>query len=232
MILNLTRGWSDSPEIKSDLINDKEETEARLYRTTYAAIQAWYAEEAGEDKVIFDKGRGWNHLSATRKFISPTGLTVVCVRNLADVFASLEKQAGKFPLLSNQPLSKQYNRADAAFSPEGMIGHCVSGVEDMLRVGAGVFFVPYETFVSEPDLLLDRLYKELGLQRFPHDVHNVENTANDVDGLYLNKYPHEGAGKIEPRPSYTDEWVGKDIQQLIADKFDLYNRAFGYGKRF
>ena len=57
---------------------------------------------------------------------------------------------------------------------------------------------------------------------------NLSNKAPDF--MYLNKYPHEGSGKI--RPCNTNEWkdyVSDDLAETINNKFLFYNQFFGYG---
>jgi hypothetical protein len=162
----------------------------------------------------------------------------VCVRDLRSIFASVEKQHAKNPIIdeANNPAElTAYNRADRMFSPNGMLGQQIMGIEDLIRRNLRnqdgkpfVYPVQYETFAQSPQLVLDRIYSVTEEEPFEHDFENVENVATDVDGLYGNKFPHIGAGKVEPS---TDDWkehVPGDIAQLVMSKFQGYNRAFGY----
>ena len=227
--------WTKAPEIKSELINDKEGTEARMVRAARALVEGWYADKGD---VVFDKGRFWNLGAPLLRQLFPDSQMFVCVRDLREVFASIEKQQAKNPMLDeagNPTELTQHNRADRMFSPQGLIGQQVMGIEDLLgrnlRDEAGKPFahpVQFETFVQSPQLILDRIYLALGETPYLHDFDNVVNTATDADALYNNKFPHTGEGKIEPP---VDDWkkhVPPDIAALIMQRFPKYNHAFGY----
>ena len=227
--------WSKTPEIKSELIGNKEATEARMTRSARALIEAWYADEA---PVVFDKGRFWNLGALLLNQLFPDAQMFICVRDLRSIFASVEKQHAKNPLIDEAADASQltaYSRADRMFSPQGLLGQQIMGIEDLLRRNLrnqkGKAFthpVQYETFVQNPQLVIDRIYTLLGEEPYKHDFEHVENTATDVDGLYNNKFPHEGVGKIEPAEDDWQKHVPADIAKLVMQKFAGYNQAFGY----
>jgi sulfotransferase len=237
-VRSLSGLWSRSPEIKSDLIADKEGTEARMVRSARALIEAWYQDTA---EVVFDKGRFWNLGIPLFHQLFPEGHAFVCVRDLRAIFASIEKQHDKNPMLdeAGNPVElTKFNRADRMFGPNGMLGQQIMGIEDLLRRNLRnadgkpfVHPIQYETFVQNPQLVIDRIYTAIGEEPFEHDFENVQNTAGEKEGgdaIYNWKFPHEGEGKIEPRPDDWQEYVPPDIAQLIMQKFVNYNRAFGY----
>jgi sulfotransferase len=211
--------FSQNPEITGMVIRDKEKTEKKLEDSMKAFTDSWYP----EDKHIFDKGRGWSVNSLLLKRLFPGSLIVVCVRDLRAVFASLEKQHMKFPIFDaaqNGAEKTIYSRADTMLSPTGLIGKNVVGVEDILRrAPSNVLVMQYEAFTQNPQLILDKIYSKAGLRYFEHDLNNIENVAEDEDGVYHYKFPHEGSGKIEERNNL--EW--KEI--LSSDLADaIYNR--------
>jgi hypothetical protein len=78
-------------------------------------------------------------------------------------------------------------------------------------------------------MIITGLYESLGEKVFNHDFNNVKNTAEDADGFYLHKYPHQGCGKIEPTDS--DEWkeyLSPDLARTIKGRFQDYCEYFGY----
>jgi len=236
-VRNISGLWSHSPEIKSEMILDKEGTEDRMVRSVRALLEAWYE---GKGEVIFDKGRFWNLGATLLRQLYPNAHMFICVRDLRAVFASIEKQHEKNPMIDeagNPTELTKFNRADRMFSPQGLIGQQIMGIDDLLRRNLRdaqgkpfVHTIQFETFVQNPQLIIDRIYTALGEASFEHDFENVQASAgsNDVDGLYGYKYPHEGTGKIEPPKTDWQEHVPPDIAQLIMTKFVGYNRAFGY----
>jgi sulfotransferase len=158
---------------------------------------------------------------------------LVCVRNLLNVFASVEKQHQKNPLLDEaEDINHKtvYNRADNMFSPTGLIGQPIVGIEDLIRRNlSDVVFIQYETFTRQPQMVIERIYAELNEEPFKHDFDNIKNTAEDADGFYLHKYPHQGCGKVTPTKG--DEWqkyISPDLAQTIKGRFEDYCQFFGY----
>ena len=224
--------WSNSPEVKSDLLHDKDAAEARMLAASRAMVAAWYQDTDAE--VIFDKGRLWNSQSLVLRHLFPEAHMFVCVRDLRDVFASIQKQHSKNPLLDTAENPHQltaYNRADRMFSPEGMIGSQISGVEDLARRQKPyIHLILFETLVKSPKMVLQNIYSVLNEEYFEHDFENVENTATDADSLYLNKFPHDGSGKVEPPKGSWRDHLSEDIADEIMKKFPNYNRAFNYSR--
>lgn len=223
----LSHLWSSSPEIKSDLAHDREGTERRLNRTLKALCEAWYP----ADGTVFDKGRGWAFHALTIKAVYPDAQIIVMVRDLRAVFGSVEKQHQRYPILddASEPLGKTiYARADQMLSPQGLIGGPVNGVMDLIRrQPEGLIVIQYETFVRNPQMIMDRLYAELEEEPFEHDFEDVTNTATDMDALYLNKYPHDGSGKVQPGDGW-EKYISSDLAQQIMGRYPGYNQAFGY----
>ena len=223
-IAGLSNLWSNSAEIKSDLAHDRKATEARLSRSIKSLCENWY----DTDKVVFDKSRAWGFHYLTLQQAFPEAKIIAMVRDLRAVFASIERQHRKNPILDISAGQTLHMRADQMFAPEGMIGGPVMGVLDLIaRQPKGMIVIQYETFVQNPQMIMDRLYAELGEESFKHDFENVENTATDLDALYLNKFPHEGTGKIEPGEDWKDH-VPSGLASQIMQRFPNYNQAFGY----
>lgn len=223
--------WSNSPEIKSDLINDRDRTNERMLRGMRALVEEWYADQG--DKLVFDKGRGWALNALLLKQLYPESRILVTVRDLRAVFGSVEKQHRANPILDHAGTILQkalYTRADQMFSAEGLIGGPIAGVEDLVRRQLpGVMIVQYEALSKNPGFVLDKVYAELGCEPFEHDFNNVEATSTDVDALYLDKFEHRGNGKVEP--AETSDWqkfVSPDLGTTIMQRFPFYNKAFSY----
>lgn len=226
----LSQLWSGSPEIKSELINSPQETDSRITKSTRAMVESWYGKY--EDKAVFDKCRAWNHAPLMFHHLFPDGKIFVCVRDLRSIFASIEKHHGKNPLFEDARSQSEmtvYNRADRMMSPQGLVGQHIEGVEDMLRRSLPfVEFIPFEVLSTNPKLVLEKIYSAMGMDSYEHDFTNVEKSANDIDGLYLNKFPHDGSGAIAPPAGGWQVHVPAEIAGLIMQRFTMYNRSFGY----
>jgi sulfotransferase len=228
--------WSKSPEVKSELINDKEGTTRRMVNSVRALVESWYE---GKGEVIFDKGRFWNLNGTILRQLFPDAKMIICVRDLRTIFASVEKQHEKNPMLDeagNPTEITKYNRAHRMFSPNGLLGQQIMGISDLLHRNLRgpngkpiVYAIQFESFAQNPQMVMDRIYTALGEEPFEHDFENVQKSyPTDVDGLYNDKYPHEGVGKVQPPDDDWQKYVPADIAKLIMAKFPDYNRTFGY----
>lgn len=197
---------SNTPEVKSDLAADREAAEARLVRASRAYLHAWYDDVA---PVVFDKARSWSTSALLLEQLVPDAKMIVLVRDPRAVFASIERQHARFPLLdvAQTPVERTvYDRASKLFAPEGIIGQCIVGVEDLLRRRLpSLVLVHYEHLVAEPEMVLRRIYQEIGEEYYAHDFVNIKNTATDLDVMYFNKFPHDGSGPVEVREDYWRE---------------------------
>jgi hypothetical protein len=221
---------SGQDELRSELVVDRERAEARLVRMLRGMIEGWYADV--DAPVVVDKSRAWNGNALLLQQLYPDAKLVVVVRDLRDVFASIEKQHRKNPSINQLPQGADtlMARANTMFDrAAGMIGAPVCGIEDILRrKPENVELIKYESLVENPGVVLKNLYNGLGEDWFEHDFDNVESKATELDALWLNKFPHDGSGKIEPRQEPWSEWVSQDVAAGIMRQFAQFNGAFGY----
>ena len=223
--------WSGSFEIKGDLARDREATEKRLQNALLGFCLSWHAEHS-DKSAVFDKSRGWAHNLLALRQVFPESKVLVTVRDLRNVFASVEKQHRKFPLLdsANGSIEKTiYSRADNMFSPKGLIGGPIEGVQDIMRRKLDVLFIKFEQFCKFPEQVMREVYQYLGEEYYNHDYTNVVSTATELDALYNYKVPHEGSGEV--KPTDPDEWtkfMSQELGDTIMNRFPLYNNFFGY----
>ena len=222
--------WSISPEVKSDLLHDRQATEKRMVRATRAMVDAWYADTDAE--VVFDKGRLWNNQPLALKQIFPEAHIFACIRNPVDIIASCEKQHAKNPILdtAQNPIQlTQIKRVENLCEPNGIVGQQIDSVQDLSRQRLPfVHVIQFETLVRNPQLVVDGIYTHLGEEMFTHDFENIENTATDADALYLNKFPHEGAGAVVVPEGSWQEYVPPELAGQVRQRFREFNQVFGY----
>ena len=231
LLSSIVHTWSHSLEFKGLLDKEKEKTEERMHNALESFVEEWYRVE-GKD-IIFDKSRGWALNSLMLHKLYPDAKIIIMVRDLRKVFASIEKQHQKNPLLDEaaDPAQKTiYNKADTMMSKEGIVGSPIIGIEDLLRRKTkNTLFIKYENLASEPEKIMKEMYSFMDIPYFNHQFENVINTAIDPDAFYLNKYPHKGEGKVVPGDP--DEWktyLSNDLAETIMNRFSYYNNFFEY----
>lgn len=228
----IIKTWSDAPETRGALVLNESGANTRMHLALKGLCDGWYAKQIKKKKVIFDKSRSWAHQLMALRAIYPESKVLVMVRDLRDVFASVEKQHRRSPLLDQGGAPGErtvWGRADRMFRTDGMIGAPVEGVLDLMRRQLKTTVIRYETFVERPKAVMQKVYQYLEEDGFEHDFDDVQNTAEDLDALYLNKYPHKGDGKVQPGdPEPWQQMFTPDLAGQIMGRFSAYNKAFGY----
>jgi sulfotransferase len=224
--------WSDSPEMKGELHRNAEATRVKLAKALRGFCEGWYHQQLAEGRTIFDKGRGWAANAMLLREVFPDSKIILCVRDLREVFASVERQHQKVPTLdgSENPLAKTvWERQHQLFSPGGLIGQQILSLLDIVRRRLDALHVRYEAFVEQPKKTMLQIYEYLGIDPFEeHDFDDVKNTAMDVDALYLNKFPHKGEGKVQPATGSWKDVFTADVAEAIMQRYPLFNDVFGY----
>ena len=223
---------SHSQEVISCLAHDSDKTTKRLQNMVSAIIDEWYGDLA-DDKIVFDKSRGWPFSSLLLQHLFKNVKMIICVRDLRSIFGSIEKQHRKNPIFDHALTPGQktiLGRADTMMSPDGLIGQPVIGVEDvMARTPENVYILKYEAFTVDPATSIKEIYNFLGIDHFIHNYEDVKSTAEDTDAIYLNKFPHEGSGKVMPTNKLEwKDYVTDDLAKLIQERYPSYNQRFGY----
>ena len=218
------QGVTDTPEIKGMLQRDEAGTDEKTCEMARGMVRALHTGK----EVCFDKNRLWNEHQFTLAQLFPDAKIICCVRDLRAVFGSFEKRWRRNPLMQMPPGRTVRARMQNQFSAEGMIGGALGGVEDLKIVGnRAVLFVWYEQLAQDPRMQVRRIYDHINEEPYEHDFDNVENTAADPDWLYLNKFPHNGSGKVEYREDW-QQFVPPQIAGEIMQTHAAYNQIFGY----
>lgn len=230
IISAMVQRFSNSPEIQGALARDKQVVQDKLAAMIHGCIDAWYSDQ---DKIVFDKSRGWAFNANLLHELYDDIRIIVTVRDLRSVFGSVEKQHRKTSMfdLAGSPVEKTlFARAELFLQPDGMIGQCAIGCQDvMARARDNVFVLNYESFSMDPATKMRELYEFLGLPYFDHQFEDVANVSHEPDALWLQKFPHDGEGKVEPTDrSDWKNYLTPDIGQAIFDRYPKYNSLFGY----
>ena len=226
-VANEVMFMSNSNDYRSMLIQDRERTEARHLARLRAGIEAWC-----EGKTTWEKSRHWALHSPLLRQLYPQSVIVAMVRDPRDIIASIEKQHQKFPAhdeAQGPAMVTLRGRTESLMSADNMVGACILAVEDLLRRDpARCIILDSKTFVADPKRHLEYIYTECGLPLFDHDLDDVKNVSGDVDGLYLNKFPHEGSGKVEDRHEDWRDHIDADLGAAILSAYPFYCEKLGY----
>jgi len=144
--------------------------------------------------------------------------------------ASIQRQHLRFPVLDENAQLTLTDRASDLFSTQGMIGGPLTHIEDQIaRKSDSIVPVIYEKLSRDPERELRKIYAEIGLDFWVgHDFDNVIDRSTDLDALYLNKFPHNGSGKVEPSSSRWQDVIPGELAKQIIDRYPVFSNLFGY----
>lgn len=218
---------STSAEIKSDLAFDRRLTEIKILKSFKAVTETWYQNDS---RKVFDKSRAWQRGHLALKQVYPESKMIVTIRDLREVAGSIEKQHRKYPLFDATGGVTLRDSLEHLFAKDvGLITRCLIGIQDLLDREADCLFVRLEDLLRNPEEMMKRIYCYLLEEPFDHNFIEVENTATDLDALYLFKFPHDGSGEVKD-PGYAwRRWMSEEVGQMIFKNYNWFFKKFGYG---
>ncbi len=223
---------SDDPFFLSQLDVDFDLTYTRLINAYRGFITGWFAET--DRPVVVDKNRGWLRMIETVALLDPQFRMLVCVRDLRQVYGSIEAQHQKTLLLDfpdHMPPHAAYERADALFGKEGVIGGPLKSIEYLLQdappaLRERVGFVAFEALMSDPVETMRLLYRWLDLPPAPFDPQQLTVRPHESDSYYRWKYRHATHPSIRPPAPHA---ISPRIEQEILKNFGWFFEQFYAG---
>lgn len=179
---------------------------ARLLRGLF---ESYYADNPAD--VIFDTNRAWTAKIPELMAIYPDAKFICCVRNVAWVMDSLERQyrgktfenTGLFA--SPAERATVYTRTEALASPNRLVGFAYQALREACwgEFADRVVIVDYDVMVQRPAEVLGLIYDFVGEERFEHDFETVTYDAPAFDEQLGLDGLHRVRPKVEFRPRKT-----------------------------
>lgn len=176
-----------------------------------------------DKEVIFDTGRSWTGQLAAVRALFPESKMVCCVRDVAWIMDSMERQFRKDPFentrLFNDDAERAsvYSRVDALGRQNRMVGSPWAMLKEAYysEEADNLLLVDYELLSSMPQKVMPLVYEFLGEEPFEHDFNNVEFDAPEFDSNLGVEGLHRvsGAVRYEERRSV----LPPDLFQKYSD---------------
>jgi sulfotransferase len=207
--------------------------DAKRQRVLRGVFDSYYADV--DAPVIFDTSRGWCTRLPALAQLFPDARVIACVRDLAWIFDSFERQVRAHPfspsaLFNYSPNGTVYTRVNTLAGAEGQVGYAFDALKEACfgTHSAQLLLVQYETLSSDPGKALAAIYDFLGEPPHAHDFSDVNYNADAFDRRLGLPTLHRvrGAVKAEPRTTV----LPPDLFQRFAnDAFwqDLARRPAG-----
>lgn len=200
-LLSLRRQISDEPFFLSQLDGSFEQGYGRLIGAMRGFLRGW--QNGSSKQIVVDKNRAWLQAVELLLHLEPEAKLIVCLRDLGQIYGSIEAQHQRTPALDfTDQLADldRFSRAGTLFALDKTIGmplNALHAVGELPRtVLEHLYFLRFEDLVAQPAAAMTRLYAWLGLVPFSIDPENLKTTAQESDSHYRMKYLHRQSTRV------------------------------------
>ena len=192
-----------------------------------------------DKKYVIDKSRGWGIHYDFLQFIHNEEPKIICmIRDLRDVFASMENNFRKHPEKQSEFLDWSKGQGTTVpkridiWSQNPPIGLAIERLSEIFRMGINskMLFVKFEELCLYPEIEIKKIYDYLGIEHFEHDFDNIQQLTKEDDEIYGTFGDHIIRTKLEPVKSKAKELLGKDVANWIYTNYEWFFNQFRYSK--
>ena len=227
-LLGIRRMVSDDQFFLAQLDNSFDSAYAHLASAMQGFLRGWHHDCT--KPVAVDKNRAWLHAIEMLLHIEPEARLIVCLRELGQVYGSIEAQHQKTILIDfidHLADFDRFGRADMLFAKDKAIGAPLISLHAVPDLPAAVqkhlYFVRFEDLIAQPVKVMAHLYSWLGLPVAEIDPENIAVGVQESDSHYHMKYLHRQAGAIaKPRQHDIPPRIQAQIENAYAWYYQLY----------
>ena len=228
MLLGIRRMISDDTFFLSQLDNSFEGSYSQLKGAMRGFLEGWQG--GSQRAVVIDKNRAWLHAIEFLLEIEPEARLIVCLRDLAQIYGSIEAQHQRTILvdfIDHLADFDRFGRADMLFAKDKTIGaplislHAVPDLPPKVR--ERLYFVRFEDLMEKPAACLAHLHAWLGLPPCTVDLEHLSTGVAESDSHYRMKYLHRQATRIvRPTPHEIPTRIRAQIETAYAWFYQTY----------
>jgi len=228
MLLGIRRMVSDDQFFLAQLDQHFDQSYANLEGAMRGFLQGWHRDTGKQ--VVVDKNRAWLHCIEMLLHIAPEARLIVCLRELGQIYGSIEARHQKTILIDFIDHLADYDRfgrADILFAKDKAIGApliSIHAVEDLpLHVRERLYFLRFEDLVERPVQCMSHIFAWLGLSHFEFDPNKLVIGTGESDSHYHMKYLHTQSSRIvKPNRHEISPRIQMQIQKSYPWYYQLY----------
>lgn len=228
VLLGMRRMVSDDSFFLAQLDTGFEAGYGHLSAGMQGFLRGWHHD--CEKKLVVDKNRAWLHAIEMLLQLAPEAKLIVCLRELGQIYGSIEAQHQRTILLDFVDHLADYDRfgrADALFGKDKTIGAplvSLHAVQDLpAAVQSRLYFLRFEDLMARPEACMAHLYAWLGVSPQPINPENLQVGITENDSHYHMKYLHRQSARItESKPHVLSPRIQAQIEQSCGWYYDLY----------
>jgi sulfotransferase len=227
-LLGIRRMISDDSFFLSQLDNAFESSYGHLASAMQGFLRGW--NQGCTEKVVVDKNRAWLHAVELLLHIEPDARLIVCLRELGQIYGSIEAQHQRTILIDFIDHLADYDRfgrADMLFAKDKAIGAPLISLHAVLdlpkKVQERLYFVRFEDMLEKPSACMSHVYAWLGVTPHAIDPERLEIGIQESDSHYHMKYTHTQQARIVG-PKKHD--ISPRIQALIETAYPWFFQLY------
>jgi len=227
-LLAMRRFISDDQFFLSQLDVQFEATYGHLQTAMQGFLKGWY--EGSSQPLVVDKNRAWLHCIEFLLHLDPEAKILVPVRELGQVYGSIEAQHQKTILVDFIDRLADFDRlgrADQLFAKDKAIGAPLSSIQAVQDLPQSVkerlYFVRFEDLMASPAETMQKVYRFLGVADHAIDAEKLTVRPHESDSHYRYKYRHRQQARIgAPQPHAIPVRIQRQIQQVNAWYYEWF----------
>jgi sulfotransferase len=232
-LLGIRRMISGDTFFLSQLDNSFESSYAHLASAMQGFLRGW--NQDCQKKVVVDKNRAWLHAIEFLLHIEPEARLIVCLRELGQIYGSIEAQHQRTILvdfIDHLADFDRFGRADMLFAKDKAIGaplislHAVTDLPKQVK--ERLYFVRFEDMMEKPAACMSHIYDWLGVSPFEINPELLGVGIQESDSHYHMKYTHKQMERIT-KPNRHE--ISPRIQAQIETVWAWYYQLYYQGKR-
>ena len=244
-VINLRDNWRSSDIYKS---NREEYIYPKVRNMMGGMVEGFYKDEIAQGKIPIDKNRTWTGqfdlldeiMGCRVKFIFP-------VRHIVDCCISMEKKNRVSTVTNHGDNGNWMNeqstkgRSENFIKDDGVFGLPLLYLREMIyrHQTDRLVVVPYDDLLTNGQQTLDKLYDQLGLPRFQHDLINIKQTIVEDDmmhGFQPGALHKINEGKLTPPTPrdmtiFDQTYINNIEKERFADVTQFINNHSTVNKR-
>jgi sulfotransferase len=222
-VLGIRRMISNDQFFLSQLDHSFDSSYAHLSSAMQGFLRGWNR-DCGK-KVVVDKNRAWLHAVELLLQIEPEAKLIVCVRELGQVYGSIEAQHQRTILMDFIDHLADFDRAgraDMLFAKDKAIGApliSLHAVPDLPKaVQERLYFLRFEDLVEQPAQLMSQIFQWLELSPLQIDPEKLVLMARqESDSHYGMKFQHRQSERlIKPKKHDIPPRIQAQIEAACA----------------
>jgi sulfotransferase len=222
--------YTNSPEFKAQ---DQNLMKLGFIRFCHDGIFGFYNAITNK-KYVLDKSRGWGIHYGFLNEIEPDPKIICMVRDLKDIYASLEKKFRNNQLMDSGIVDHAKMQGTTTekridiWANSQPVGLAIERLQQIFKEGNNkhMLFIRYEDLITNPRREMERIYSYLELPLFYHSFDRIEQITKEDDSVYGIYGDHTIRTKLEGIKSDAREVLGDNICNWIDDRYKWYYDIF------